>query len=180
MLDVAQIELLEADRNYVKLTVGREIFLARSTLQSAEKSLQSSGRRPDRRERRHGQQDRDLHARRPRERERGPVLRRGAHEHDRPRLCRRFPDPDRGALRGRGALFCRTRDRSGRGGSEESRVRRDARPLHHGDRDRGGDLPSALRNLARRRGCARQRPPTLRFRPALTSRARSILAIMAS
>jgi two-component system LytT family response regulator len=41
MLDVAQIELLEADRNYVKLTVGREIFLARSTLQSAEKSLQS-------------------------------------------------------------------------------------------------------------------------------------------
>ena len=41
MLDVAQIELLEADRNYVKLTVGRETFLARSTLQSAEKSLQS-------------------------------------------------------------------------------------------------------------------------------------------
>src|SRR5579864_3107640 len=41
MLDVAQIELLEADRNDVKLTVGREIFLARSTLQSAEKSLQS-------------------------------------------------------------------------------------------------------------------------------------------
>jgi len=41
MLDVAQIELLEADRNYVKLTVGREVFLARSTLQSAEKSLQS-------------------------------------------------------------------------------------------------------------------------------------------
>jgi two-component system LytT family response regulator len=41
MLDVGQIELLEADRNYVKLTVGREIFLARSTLQSAEKSLQS-------------------------------------------------------------------------------------------------------------------------------------------
>jgi two-component system LytT family response regulator len=41
MLDVGQIELLEADRNYVKLTVGREIFLARSTLQAAEKSLQS-------------------------------------------------------------------------------------------------------------------------------------------
>ena len=41
MLDVAQIELVEADRNYVKLTVGREVFLARSTLQSAEKSLQS-------------------------------------------------------------------------------------------------------------------------------------------
>jgi len=41
MLDVAQIELLEADRNYVKLIVGRETFLARSTLQSAEKSLQS-------------------------------------------------------------------------------------------------------------------------------------------
>jgi two-component system LytT family response regulator len=41
MLDVALIELLEADRNYVKLTVGREVFLARSTLQTAEKSLQS-------------------------------------------------------------------------------------------------------------------------------------------
>jgi two-component system, LytTR family, response regulator len=41
MLDVAQIELLEADRNYVKLTVGREVFVARSTLQSAEKSVQS-------------------------------------------------------------------------------------------------------------------------------------------
>lgn len=41
MLDVAQIELLEADRNYVKLTVGREVFLARSTLQLAEKALES-------------------------------------------------------------------------------------------------------------------------------------------
>jgi two-component system LytT family response regulator len=41
MLDVAHIELLEADRNYVKLTVGREVFLARSTLQLAEKSLRS-------------------------------------------------------------------------------------------------------------------------------------------
>jgi two-component system LytT family response regulator len=41
MLDVGRIELLEADRNYVKLTVGREVFLARSTLQSAEKSFQS-------------------------------------------------------------------------------------------------------------------------------------------
>src|SRR5262249_7113054 len=41
MLDVARIELLEADRNYVKLTVGRGTFLARSALMSAEKSLQS-------------------------------------------------------------------------------------------------------------------------------------------
>jgi len=41
MLDVGQIELLESDRNYVKLTVGREVFIARSTLQAAEKSLQS-------------------------------------------------------------------------------------------------------------------------------------------
>lgn len=41
MLDVAQIELVEADRNYVKLMVGREVFVARSTLQHAEKSLQS-------------------------------------------------------------------------------------------------------------------------------------------
>jgi len=41
MLDPVQVELVEADRNYVKLTVGREIFHARSTLQQAEKSLQS-------------------------------------------------------------------------------------------------------------------------------------------
>ncbi|HEY6451500.1 MAG TPA: LytTR family DNA-binding domain-containing protein [Steroidobacteraceae bacterium] len=41
MLEIAQIELAEADRNYVKLTVGREVYLARSTLQQAEKSLQS-------------------------------------------------------------------------------------------------------------------------------------------
>jgi len=41
MLDVAQVEVVEADRNYVKLTVGRETFHARSTLQQAEKSLQS-------------------------------------------------------------------------------------------------------------------------------------------
>jgi two-component system, LytTR family, response regulator len=40
MLDVAQIEVAEADRN-VKLTVGRETFHARSTLQQAEKTLQS-------------------------------------------------------------------------------------------------------------------------------------------
>jgi two-component system LytT family response regulator len=41
MLDVAQVELAEADRNYVKLTVGREVYLTRSTLQQAEKALQS-------------------------------------------------------------------------------------------------------------------------------------------
>jgi two-component system, LytTR family, response regulator len=41
MLDVAQIEAAEADRNYVRLLVGREAFHARSTLQQAEKTLQS-------------------------------------------------------------------------------------------------------------------------------------------
>ena len=41
MLDVAQIEVAEADRNYVKLVVGRDSFQARSTLQQAEKTLQS-------------------------------------------------------------------------------------------------------------------------------------------
>jgi two-component system LytT family response regulator len=41
MLDVAQIEIAEADRNYVKLTVGRDTFHARSTLQKAENTLQS-------------------------------------------------------------------------------------------------------------------------------------------
>ena len=41
MLDVAQIELAESDRNYVKLTIGRDVFHARSTLLHAEKALQS-------------------------------------------------------------------------------------------------------------------------------------------
>jgi two-component system LytT family response regulator len=40
MLDVAQVEVLEADRNYVRLTIGREVFHARSTLQQAERSFQ--------------------------------------------------------------------------------------------------------------------------------------------
>jgi two-component system, LytTR family, response regulator len=41
VLDVTHVEVVEADRNYVKITVGREVFHARSTLQQAEKSLQS-------------------------------------------------------------------------------------------------------------------------------------------
>jgi two-component system LytT family response regulator len=41
MLDVSQVEVVEADRNYVRLTIGRESFHARSTLQQAEKSFQS-------------------------------------------------------------------------------------------------------------------------------------------
>ena len=40
MLDVAQVELLEADRNYVRLVIGRDTFHARSTLQQAERSFQ--------------------------------------------------------------------------------------------------------------------------------------------
>jgi two-component system, LytTR family, response regulator len=40
MLDVSQVELVEADRNYVRLTIGREVFHARSTLQQAERSFQ--------------------------------------------------------------------------------------------------------------------------------------------
>lgn len=41
MVDVAQIELVTADRNYVVLTVGRESFHARSTLIHAEESMRS-------------------------------------------------------------------------------------------------------------------------------------------
>src|SRR6202007_438808 len=41
MLDVSQVEVGEADRNYVRLTIGRDTFHARSTLQQAEKSFQS-------------------------------------------------------------------------------------------------------------------------------------------
>jgi two-component system, LytTR family, response regulator len=40
MLDVADIEMVEGDKNYVRLTLGREIFHTRSTLQQAEKAIQ--------------------------------------------------------------------------------------------------------------------------------------------
>jgi two-component system LytT family response regulator len=39
MLDPVDVELLEADRNYVRLTVGRDVFHARSTLAQAERAL---------------------------------------------------------------------------------------------------------------------------------------------
>jgi len=41
VLDVGQIELIEADRNYVKVTAGPGIYQARSTLQHAEEALAS-------------------------------------------------------------------------------------------------------------------------------------------
>jgi two-component system, LytTR family, response regulator len=41
MLEVSQVEVVEADRNYVRLTIGRETFHARSTLQQAERSFQT-------------------------------------------------------------------------------------------------------------------------------------------
>jgi two-component system, LytTR family, response regulator len=41
MLDVSQVEVVEADRNYVRLIIGRDSFHARSTLQQAEKSFQA-------------------------------------------------------------------------------------------------------------------------------------------
>jgi two-component system LytT family response regulator len=41
MLDVSLVEVVEADRNYVRLIIGRDSFHARSTLQQAEKSFQS-------------------------------------------------------------------------------------------------------------------------------------------
>jgi two-component system LytT family response regulator len=41
MLDAAQVEVAEADRNYVKLIVGRETYLTRCTLQAAERALAS-------------------------------------------------------------------------------------------------------------------------------------------
>ena len=41
MLDVADIEVVEADRNYVRLTVGRDTYTVRGTLQQVERSLAS-------------------------------------------------------------------------------------------------------------------------------------------
>src|SRR5271166_6344311 len=36
VLDVGDVEMIESDRNYVNLTVGRQVYTARSTLQHAE------------------------------------------------------------------------------------------------------------------------------------------------
>jgi two-component system, LytTR family, response regulator len=41
VLDAAQVEMIEADRNYVVIRVGRDNFHARSTLQQAELALRS-------------------------------------------------------------------------------------------------------------------------------------------
>ena len=41
VLDVAQVEMIEADRNYVVIRVGRDNYHARSTLQQAEQALRS-------------------------------------------------------------------------------------------------------------------------------------------
>jgi two-component system, LytTR family, response regulator len=41
VLDVTQVEMIEADRNYVVIRVGKENFHARSTLQQAEVALRS-------------------------------------------------------------------------------------------------------------------------------------------
>src|SRR5271163_3695351 len=41
VIDVAQVEMIEADRNYVSIRVGRETFHARSTLSQAEQALRS-------------------------------------------------------------------------------------------------------------------------------------------
>jgi two-component system LytT family response regulator len=41
VLDVGLVEMIESDRNYVKLTVGRRVYTARSTLQHAEASMAS-------------------------------------------------------------------------------------------------------------------------------------------
>jgi len=39
MVDVADVELVEGDRNYVRLTLGRDVYHVRSTLQQAERAL---------------------------------------------------------------------------------------------------------------------------------------------
>ncbi len=41
VLDAARVELIEADRNYVRVSAGGDVYQARSTLQSAEQALAS-------------------------------------------------------------------------------------------------------------------------------------------
>jgi DNA-binding LytR/AlgR family response regulator len=41
VIDAAQVEMIEADRNYIVIRVGRDNYHARSTLQQAELALRS-------------------------------------------------------------------------------------------------------------------------------------------
>ena len=104
-------------------------------------------RRPDRRERRHGEQDRDVHARGARSAPRDPALRRRAELDRRSRHAGRRRHPDRGATGGRG-------DGAIRGA--EPGVRRHARGPDRGDRHGAWGAPRAVRRVARRGGAPRE------------------------
>ena len=97
------------------------------------------GRGPDRRERRHREQDRHVRARGARAPPRDPVRDRGADLDDRPDAPRRRRDPDRGARRRRG-------DGPLRG--PQPRLRRHPGRPDRGDRDRGGRASRAVRRVA--------------------------------
>ena len=88
-------------------------------------------------------------------RKRRPVLRGGADHDDRPRLPRRFRDPDRGAAVRRGSVVRRPVDRARRRLRAPRRLRRHAGALRHGNRHRQGHLPAAVR---RKPPCGRRKP----------------------
>src|SRR6185312_16207388 len=98
------------------------------------------GRRPDRRERRRGQQGRHLPARRARGPARRSLLHRRPALHHRSRHARRLLDPDRGARSRRGGR--------GRRGLQPG-VRRAPGRAGHGDRDRGRGARAALSRIDR-------------------------------
>ena len=99
------------------------------------------------------------------QRTRHPVLRRGAHVDHRPRTARRRSDPDRGARRRGGHCISRARASRRRASARRaSRLRRDARPLRHGHRDRPGrsagrPISRASRGAGRRGARGTVRPP---------------------
>ena len=107
--------------------------------------LRRHRRRPDRRERRHREQDRHVLARRARAPPRHPALRRRAELDRRPRDRRRRRDPDRGARPGRGDDAVRR---------AQPGLRRDAGGADRRDRHRARRAPRAVRA---RRSPARSR-----------------------
>src|SRR5581483_9505489 len=98
------------------------------------------GRRPDRAERRHGEQDRHLFSRRARPASRHPALRGRADLDRRPADGKRRRHPDRGARRRRDHLALRR---------PEPGLRRHAGRPDRRDRHRARRAPRALRRVAR-------------------------------
>src|SRR2546422_1027488 len=130
-------------------------------------------------QRRHGEQNRHLRESGRREGKRRPVLRRGADEHDRRRSGVGCEDPHRGAISTRGAPSRRASHCPEGKSGPQSRLRRHAGQVHHGNHHRAGD-PEAVSTPVFREGRAEEEsaPQVSVGGYAFTDRARSPRAML--